>query len=476
MINFKLLSTTVILSLSLLLVGCSDLMGFASLLSEEITGGVTVDDGTFYEEYACSEGSDGTVFSGEELPMITLFDNRFEMRIITIDETQFVYGDYALSEEDEIIYLTLTVTQSQYEGTLPEYRFIFHNEENFLETTAEIGLVTVGSYYDFHSSGYFEAPGDNGSHGSNNDTPSDGEQPSDGQTSDGQPSDGQDQPTEGTANQPSAPSGPLQPTDGTVSPLPNDTAPTVENLYSYVEISTEIIDIFCPPPPTDNRDVTSLIMQDWYDGVLIDEAMFDSNYNGTYTITGYFWNDITQVTAHVDTLFNTASDEIYNSALNFFADNQIAGLSVGAQIIFGMDMFMTAGDSTERYFYDDGISDAGVVFHYMGGVHNIISTDRARGNSSDGTGAGYIQQTGEDVALVDLENNVISAYSTFTDGSGKHEVLTLLSVSSDATGYSSGQSEPVPLNYTGVSIITNETGIRIIGTLDGTSTLIPSMF
>ncbi len=473
--KIKLMSIITILSLSLLLSGCSELIGISALLGEENSAGLAVSDGTFYEEYACIEGSDGTVFSGEEMPMITLFDNRFEMRIITEDETQYVYGDYLLSEEENVIFLTLTVTQSEYQGTESEYVFIFNNEENYLITTDDIGLVTVDSFYIYYGSGYFEAPSNNGSNTPNSDSSSNDEQSDDDAHEDPSTEVESESDTSETSEASEA-STPSQPTDGTTSPLPNDTEPIIEDLHEYVESSTEIINIFCPPPPTDNRDVTSMILQDWLDGVIMDEGMFETESNGTYIVTGYFWNDITQVRSHVDTLFGTASDEIYNAALNFFADNQIAGLSVGAQIIFGMDMFMTSGGDTERYFYDDGVSDAGVVFHYMGGVHNMISTDSARANSPDGTGAGYIGQLGEDVALVDLENNTISAYSTFTDDSGEHDVLTLLSLSSDASGYSSGQTEPVSLNYIGVTIITNETGVRIIGTLEGSSNLIPSMF
>ncbi len=461
----KNLLAVLILCLSLMLVGCADLIGAMSALSDlqsEMSSGVAVEAGTFYEDYVCAEGSDGTVFEEGNFPSVTIFDGRFEMRIIAADETQFVYGDAEITLEEETYLLNLNVTQSEYENIEPVYILIYDDVANTLTATSQIGMVAPESVYNFYSSGYFEAPFNGGE-----DTPQEAETPQEGEVPDADTSVPETTPAEETAP-------PAVPTDATQSPLPDDTQPTLNDLYNYIPMTEELIDYYNPKPRGGYPDITSLILEDWAKGRIMDENFFDSIYNGTYTLTGYYWNSMSQVEQHTARIFDTAPPHIYAQALDFFATNQVSGLSVDCQVIFGADMFLTSGSRTERYFYDDGVENAGVALNYIGGAHEVITLQDAISQSLDGTAIGYIEQSGSDVAIVALEDNYIMAYSTSTDSAGKYENLTLLSLSATVADYTSRQAEPVLLDYSGVSIVTNDTGIRMIGSIDGTSTLVES--
>ncbi len=255
-------------------------------------------------------------------------------------------------------------------------------------------------------------------------------------------------------------------TDATTSPLPNDTELVLSDLYTYMEIPEELLSEFNGEIQRNNPDVVNAVLQDWLDEKIIDVNMFEPLNDGVYSIVGYFWNDYSQVEEHVERIFGTAAPASAKAdAVDFFTSNEVRNLTVPCDVIFGlMTAFVTNGSSIEHYFSNE----AGVVFRFAGAYYNGFGNtlDEVLSRSSDGTLSGFMANNTEDIAVIDLENNIIMTYATHEDDAGVYEHLSIYNISTEATSYESGQSEPITLDVSGVSILTNDTGIRMIGTIE----------
>ncbi len=433
---------------AVLLSGCSDVIAVLDYfvetgeVEEYFTGGFFEGGGYFDDDYddeeivsqgskvtdeagyACYTAADGTTFTDDNLPYIRVYEDGYIMNINTGFGMEEVWGVYHIEEWEGLEIVTLSVDESTYELAEDEYFFKYDSSAEILTSTQQIGAVVAESefvYREANSSG----------------------------------------------------AGPSTASSEFIigsSPIPGDDEPILRDIFKYMDDPTGFIRDTVGEQPSNNPDLTTLIMKDWYDTYLYDNYGRDSR--GLYTILGYYWNDISQVEHHVSDITRGAPEELYYAGIEFFSENGAAGTTVPYDMKLSVKGIVQTGKETDIYFYKSSNGNGGFRIEIPIVIHNSVLIEEAM---QQGLVSQFATQQSEAFSVVDIENNIIMMYGKEDGGNGVYENLTIVKVSTNETEYIPGVSESATVQMNGVQLSVHESGTRILAKIN-TENILENVF